>query len=90
MAILSSRCVLERASVDEAYMDITLAAAAVLQQLRLPDGALRPPPTSLAGWHVAGAVRWREQGCGLFKGKGLPSLAVCMAEALAMDLRGQG
>lgn len=56
MQVLASRSVLERASVDECYMDVTEAAAKKLQQLRGEDGRLRLPADGLQGWFVCGWV----------------------------------
>lgn len=57
MAILSGLAVCERASIDEAYLDLTEEAGRRLRAL--PAGAPPAVPSSLEGWHVCGLVRAR-------------------------------
>jgi hypothetical protein len=54
VAVLSSLAVVERASIDEAYLDVSQEAGSRLAQLG--EGALPPEPADLERCHVAGMV----------------------------------
>lgn len=66
MSILSRLAVCERASIDEAYLDLTQEAGRRLAGPGGPVAALGCAP-DMQGWHLAGSVSARglvKGGCG--------------------------
>jgi nucleotidyltransferase/DNA polymerase involved in DNA repair len=57
MSILSRESICERASIDEAYLDITEASARRVAAAAAAGG-LPDPGHDLSAWHLAGQVRF--------------------------------
>ena len=55
MSVLSSQSTCERASIDEAYLDITEASARRVAAAAAAGG-LPDPEHDITGWHLAGQV----------------------------------